>query len=192
MSLWARILPRTDAQKSQYTIVVLTSACPSSSCTTRPEPSREIQDRLGVSAARRQRPRHETRETRCSRRSREAPTDPSALARPPSRGRLSALERWSGHPHDPVDARPRRHQADAAVPEHHGRRTSDSDDRSMAKAPSTEVVGEQVRLKPDTTGISAITTIARAIRAQATSDTCASRGSSRPFGCPATASGRSR
>lgn len=35
-------------------------------------------------------------------------------------GRLPAPERWSGHPHDPVDARPRRHQADAALPEHHG------------------------------------------------------------------------
>ena len=49
----------------------------------------------------------------------ETPTNRPALARPPSRRRLPAPGRWSGHPYDPVDARPRRHQADAAVPEHH-------------------------------------------------------------------------
>ena len=51
-----------------------------------------------------------------------------------------APERWSGHPHDPADARPRRHQTDAAVPEHHGRRTSESDDGSMGTTPSAPAV----------------------------------------------------
>ena len=35
------------------------------------------------------------------------------------------------HSHDSVDARTRRHQADAAIPEHHGRRTQKVDDRSV-------------------------------------------------------------
>ena len=37
---------------------------------------------------------------------------------------------------NPVDARPRRHQADAVVPEHHGRGTSESDDGSMGTTSS--------------------------------------------------------
>jgi hypothetical protein len=81
----------------------------------------------------------------------ETPTNRPALARPPSRRRLPAPGRWSGHPYDPVDARPRRHQADAAVPEHHGRRTSESDDRSMGKAPSAARRGPVRPLGPAAT-----------------------------------------
>jgi hypothetical protein len=41
------------------------------------------------------------------------------------------------HPHDPADARPCRHQADAAVPEHHGRGTQARDDwRLGAQTPA--------------------------------------------------------
>jgi hypothetical protein len=60
---------------------------------------------------------------------------------------LSAPERWSGHPHDSADARPRRHQADAAVPEHHGRRTAEGDDRGLG-APSPAQGGGPVQLSP--------------------------------------------
>ena len=71
-------------------------------------PGKNAKDRIGRTVA-----------SRCSRRSREASTGRSALARPPSRGRVPASGRRRGHPNDPIDARACRHQADAAVPEHH-------------------------------------------------------------------------
>lgn len=57
--------------------------------------------------------------------------DRPALARPASRGRVSFPGGARGHPHDSADARSCRHQADAAVPEHHGRRTAEGDDRCV-------------------------------------------------------------
>ena len=98
----------------------------------------------------RQRARDEAREARCTCRSRQAAADRPALARPPSRGRVSPPGGARGHPHDSADARPCRHQADAAVPEHHGRRTAESDDRCVGTPASTEG-GRSVRLKPATT-----------------------------------------
>ena len=57
-------------------------------------------------------------------------------------GACRLLSGWSGHPHDPADARPCRHQADAAVPEHHGRRTAEGDDRRVG-APASAAGGGQ-------------------------------------------------
>jgi len=75
----------------------------------------------------------------------------TCMARPLSRGRVSPPGRARGHPHDSPDARPcRRHQADAAVPDHHGRRTVESDDLCVG-APTSVEGGRSVRLKPDTT-----------------------------------------
>jgi integrase len=85
----------------------------------------QLQDVLGVAAPDRQRARDEACEARCTRRSRQAAADRPALARPASRGRVSPRGGARGHPHDPTDARPCRHQADAAVPEHHGRRATE-------------------------------------------------------------------
>jgi hypothetical protein len=65
-----------------------------------------------------------------SRRTREAHGDRPPLARS-ARGCLPATGRRRRHPHDPVDARACRHQADAAVPEHHGRGTQARDERRV-------------------------------------------------------------
>ena len=71
-----------------------------------------------------------------------------ALARSPSRGRLPAPARRRRHPHDSADARARRHEDDAAVPEHHGRRAAEGDDGDVGAAAAVEgrwpVVGPAV------------------------------------------------
>jgi hypothetical protein len=127
-------IPGRHAKDSENRRVTLRStrtprANPQAPCVTRPKRvrvrlarrrvRRGLQDSVGIPAAARERPRHHARETRCPRRSRQATANRPALARPPSRRRLPVPGRRSGHPHDPADARPRRHQADAAVSEHH-------------------------------------------------------------------------
>ena len=54
-------------------------------------PGGQFQDGVGVTAAHRRRPRHQTREARCAGGPRQAPADRSALARPAPRRRLPVL-----------------------------------------------------------------------------------------------------
>lgn len=60
-----------------------------------------------------------------------APAGPKALPPSTAPGRVPASGRRRRHPHDSVDARTCRHQADAAVLEHHRRGTQESDDRGL-------------------------------------------------------------
>ncbi len=64
-----------------------------------------------------------------------AAPDRSALARPASRRRLPSPGGGRRHPDDSADARPCRHQADAAIPQHHGRGTAESDDGRVGTPP---------------------------------------------------------
>ena len=98
----------------------------------------QLQDRLGVSPAARPRPRHEARKARCTRRSREAPTDRPALARPASRRRLPAPGDGVDIRGDSVDARSLRHQDHAAIPQHHGRRSAEGADWCLGTAAAVE------------------------------------------------------
>jgi hypothetical protein len=61
---------------------------------------------------------------------------------PASRRRVSPPGGARVHPHDPTDARPRRHQADAAISEHHGRRAAKSMTGVWERRRRLKAVGE--------------------------------------------------
>ena len=90
---------------------------------------------------------HDTKraETRSSGRSREAAADRPALARSAARRRLPAAGGRRRHPHHSVDARPLRHQDDAAVPQHHGRGDAEGADRRLGTSPAVEGTSENKR-----------------------------------------------
>ncbi len=85
----------------------------------------EHPDRLGNSAATRERHRTEARKGGSAMESRTARTDRSPLARPASRRRVSLARGRRRHPHHSADARTREHSADATLLERDRRRTQE-------------------------------------------------------------------
>ena len=98
----------------------------------------QLQDGLGIAPAGRQRPRHEAREARragsIARSCRQIDLHWHDLRH---EGACRLLADGVDIRIDPVDARPLRHQDDAAVPEHHGRGDEEGIDRSVGTSPST-------------------------------------------------------
>ena len=70
-----------------------------------------------------------------------AAADRSAMARPAARRRLSPPGGRRGHPDHSVDARPRQHSADAALPECDGRRTQTRIGGELEKPRPTAATG---------------------------------------------------
>ena len=83
---------------------------------------------------------HDTKRAKpgVARRPRETRAGRPAVARSAARGCLPSPGGRRRHPHDPVDARPLRHQDDAAVPQHHGRRGTEGADRRLGTSPAAE------------------------------------------------------